>query len=179
MQIQSSFQRVDEALRPFTAVIGEDLPGYRNHVYRVLHYFRALSGTAVEVPESVLIAAAFHDIGIWTDHTFDYLPPSVREARDYLKACGLEHLGPEVDALISEHHKIRSYRLAYATTVETYRQADLVDLSLGAFRFGLPRAYIRSVKTCFPNAGFHRRLAVLAARQFWKSPLRPLPMIRW
>jgi hypothetical protein len=178
MQILSSFPRVEEALWPFTAVIGEDLPGYRNHVYRVLNCFRALTGSVVEIPVTVLIAAAFHDIGIWTDRTFDYLQPSVREAGDYLRARGLESLRPEIDALISEHHKIRSYRLEYAT-VETYRRADLVDLSLGAFRFGIPRAYVRSVKACFPNAGFHRRVTVLAARQFCKTPFRPLPMIHW
>ena len=34
------------------------------------------------------IAAAFHDIGIWTAGTFDYLEPSVRVAAAYLTGTG-------------------------------------------------------------------------------------------
>jgi hypothetical protein len=37
----------------------------------------------------LVIAACFHDLGIWTDHTFDYLSPSAGLARDYLQRYGL------------------------------------------------------------------------------------------
>ena len=30
------------------------------------------------------VAVAFHDLGIWTDNTLDYLPPSVNRAKTYL-----------------------------------------------------------------------------------------------
>ena len=127
----------------------------------------------------MLIASAFHDLGIWTDRTLDYIQPSIRHAQCYLKANVLEVMEPEVHALIEHHHKLRAYTDAFATSVDTYRRADLIDLSLGSVKFGVPAAFIASVKTVLPNAGFHRRLVELAARQFIRSPLHPLPMIRW
>lgn len=177
MELQTSFTRVDEVLASYSSALGADHAGYRNHVYRVLNYFRALHGAAV--PEAVLVAAPFHDIGIWSARCFDYLEPSAREAAAYLQSVGLEHLAPEVRALIHEHHKIRRYTGPFAATVETYRQADHVDVSLGLLRFGLPAACIRSVKAAFPDAGFHWRLATLTARQLLRTPLRPLPMLHW
>ena len=27
--------------------------------------------------EKIAVAAAFHDLGIWTNKTFDYIPPSI------------------------------------------------------------------------------------------------------
>ena len=34
--------------------------------------------------EKYAIASVFHDVGIWTDHTFDYLDPSIEQAKIYL-----------------------------------------------------------------------------------------------
>jgi len=173
-----TFPLVDEILQSFAAALGGDLPGYRNHVYRVLNYFIAVTGKEA-VPQAVLIAAAFHDLGIWTDHTFDYLEPSIRQARRYLATHDLESLEAEVHALILEHHKLRAYRERFALTVEACRKADLIDLSLGLVRFGVPASRIRSVKAALPDHGFHQRLVALTARQFLRNPLRPLPMLRW
>lgn len=122
---------------------------------------------------------SFHDLGIWTDGTFDYLEPSKRLARNYLAAKGLAHFGPEVEAIIHHHHKLSPYRGAFSSTAESFRQADLVDLSLGIIRFGISPAWVCGVKAEFPNAGFHRRLVALACLQFLRNPLRPLPMVRW
>ncbi|MNO05638.1 hypothetical protein D3C81_2271060 [compost metagenome] len=55
----------------------------------------------------------------------------------------------------------------------------MIDVSLGLMTFGLPRAYIKSVKAAFPNHGFHRMLLRLTAQQFLRSPLKPMPMFRW
>lgn len=85
-------------------------------------------------------------------------------------------LGGEVAALIREHHKMGVYRGPFATTVETFRRADYVDVSLGILRFGLPWSFVREVQAAHPDAGFHWRLATLTAAQFLRSPLRPLPM---
>ena len=172
------FEIVDDILAAHADVLGADATAYRNHVHRGLHYFAALAGDA-EPPTSVLVAAAFHDLGIWTERTFDYLEPSTRAALAYLSSHGLEPLIPEVSALISEHHRLRPYRGPHARTVELFRRADLVDVSLGAVRSGLPAALVQSVKAAFPNAGFHARLVSLAANRFLKHPLRPLPMVRW
>lgn len=177
-RVNTSYPRVDAILDEYRERIATDVPGYRNHIYRTLNYYAMLSATD-DVPESVLVAAAFHDIGIWTARTFDYIGPSVAEALSWLEANTLEALAPEVRALIEHHHQVRRYSAAFASHVETYRRADLIDLSLGVQRFGLRRSAIASVKTAFPNEGFHRLLLRLAARQLLRHPLRPLPMLRW
>ncbi|HEY0686127.1 MAG TPA: hypothetical protein VGD45_27540 [Steroidobacter sp.] len=177
-RVTTCYPRVNAILDLYADRLGKDGRGYRNHVYRTVNYYAKLSG-AEEVPESVQIAAAFHDIGIWTARSFDYLAPSVSEAQAYLDRQQLEGLEPEIRAMIEHHHKVRSYRAQFAPPVEAFRRADLVDLSVGMIRFGLPLRFVVSVKEVFPNAGFHRRLLGLAIRQFARQPWRPLPMLRW
>jgi hypothetical protein len=143
----------------------------------VLAFYRGLA-PGHQAPEQVQIAGAFHDLGIWTARTFDYLAPSVRLARDYLTVEGREELAPEVERIILEHHKITPYRAQFHETVETFRRADLVDLSLGAIRSGLPCGFVREVRASRPNTGFHRRLTQLGVRQAIEHPLHPLPMVR-
>ncbi len=178
LEIRESFPLVDDVLDTFAPVIGADFVGYRNHVLRVLNYYCALAA-APRVPEPVLIAAAFHDVGIWTDGTFDYLEPSIRRAVAYNTATRAERLNDEVRAIIAAHHKLRRYRAQHADTVECFRRADLIDVSLGTVRCGLPAAFIRELRTALPSAGFHSGLVARAWRQFLRSPLRPLPMLRW
>jgi hypothetical protein len=179
MNIVLEFPVTDDILTSFALVIGSDLQGYRNHIYRVLNFYIAISGIAGLPSETVQIAAAFHDLGIWTDRTLDYLEPSVRLAEGYLADRQLSHLSNEVTALIQEHHKVRPYGAAHALSVEPFRRADVIDVTLGSVTFGLPRDFIKTVKSTFPNHGFHRMLIRLTARQFLRSPLRPLPMFRW
>lgn len=181
---------VDSILTNYADALGQDLQGYRNHIHRVLAFYRALSATTHAganadggaPPMAVLIAAAFHDIGIWTDRTFDYLEPSAARAQRYLQQRGLDaELGPQVHALIVHHHKLRPFHAdtPWAVSVERWRRADLIDVSLGVIRFGLPRATVRGIQQRYPDAGFHRRLAALTLRQFCRTPWRPLPMLRW
>jgi hypothetical protein len=179
MPLQTDFPLVDRLLAPYAETLGRDFTGYRHHIHRVLNHFLALRGGAEPLPLAVQLAAPFHDLGIWTDGTFDYLGPSVRLARASLLAQGLEQHAGEVQALISEHHKLTPYRGPHAATVETYRRADTVDVSLGLQRFGLSRAHLRAVRQAWPDAGFHWRLAALTGRQFLHTPLRPLPMVHW
>jgi len=177
--VQNTFAGVDEALGPFAPALGRDFVAYRNHIHRALNHCLALAGGETTLPAAVLLAVPFHDLGIWTDRTFDYLGPSVRLARAHLAARGLEAHAAEVEALITEHHKVRPYRGPFAASVELYRQADWVDVSLGMVRFGLSGAHLRAVRAAFPDAGFHWRLATLSARQLLRAPLKPLPMFRW
>ena len=179
MALHTTFPLVDEVLDSFASALGNDRLAYRNHLYRMLNYASELFGQASSLPDSVLIAAAFHDLGLWTDRTLDYLEPSAKLAGNYLQQHHLTALEAEVRAMIFEHHKLRLYRGEFAGTVEVFRRADLVDVSLGWVRFGLPAAYVRSVKQALPNAGFHARLAQVTLRQSLRSPLRPLPMLRW
>jgi hypothetical protein len=175
--VTTSFQVVDEVLAPHAAALGRDLAGYRNHALRVLRFALALA-PAADV-ETLQVAAAFHDLGIWTDRTFDYLAPSRRLARDWLAARGRDALAPAVEAVIEQHHRLRPYRGPHAEVVEPFRRADLVDVSLGTLRAGLDRAFVRTVRAELPNAGFHACLVRLTGRQLLRTPLRPLPMLRW
>lgn len=173
-----SFPLADEIIASFSAELAGDDAAYRNHVCRELNFFLALTGLA-SPPVAIEVAAAFHDLGIWTHRTLDYLPPSAALAGAYLSDRGLAELEPEVRTIINEHHKILPYAGPYSPSAEAFRKADLVDLSFGAIRFGLPREFIRAVRTAFPNSGFHKRLCLLAARQLVRTPLRPLPMFHW
>jgi hypothetical protein len=179
MQPFSAFALVDDILQLHAQALGPDLPAYRNHVTRVLHFVFAIAPQLQSAPQPILVAAGFHDLGIWTARTFDYLDPSSQLALVYLKAQGLESLWPEVDLLIQQHHKLRAYSGPFENSVEAFRRADLVDLSFGLVRCGLLRTFIQSVRSQFPNAHFHARLAAFTGQQFLRTPLKPLPMLRW
>jgi hypothetical protein len=169
---------IDDVLGSWAEQIGRDLPGYRGHVYRTFNFARALSGTATDTRDLAL-AAAFHDLGIWAERTFDYLEPSALHAESYVAARQ-----PLVDAealrrTILLHHKLTSCERQGGARAEAFRRADLVDLSLGLIDFGLPSGFIREVRAVFPNAGFHRCLLRLASGWAFHHPTRPLPMLSW
>jgi len=89
-----------------------------------------------------MIAACHHDIGLWSDHTVDYLPPSIREAITYLEANEMNHWVEEITLLIDLHHKLRVIKGEVAEKyplLEVFRRADLADFSLGLVLGGVPR----------------------------------------
>ena len=81
--------------------------------------------------------------------------------------------------IIQQHHKLRRYTGPFEASVEAFRRTDLVDLSLGLIHAGLKPEFIRAVRLQFPNAHFHKRLAVFAGQQLLRTPWNPLPMMRW
>jgi hypothetical protein len=157
---------------------GADLTAYRNHCARVVHFARALAPTPPALHPRIEVAAFFHDVGIWTDRTWDYLPPSIARAITHLRARGLDDWTADVEGMIACHHQLTDAG-RHGALVEAFRRADLVDVSLGAIRFGLPSPFVAAVRASFPNAGFHRRLLELAAGWVWRHPLDPMPMMRW
>jgi len=128
--------------------------------------------------DKIAVAAVFHDLGIWTDHTFDYIAPSVALARAHLSDSPHADWLPEIEAMIVDHHKITPSRPDQAPLVEPFRRADWIDVTRGLRTFGLPRSFIASVFAAWPDARFHWRLVELTADQFIKHPLNPLPMVR-
>jgi len=166
---------LDGLLDAHSAVIGRDITAYRNHTYRVVNLCVAQSSNALKQLDKIAIATAFHDLGIWTDGTFDYLAPSVALARSYLDRSGRLEWVPEVSAMILEHHKITPYRDHPDWLVESFRRSDWIDVTKGALRFGLSRSFVREVLATWPNAGFHKRLELTRLRT---DPLDPLPMVR-
>ena len=160
--------------------LGNDFERYHNHVYRVFNFALLMGKDTLtdNDTEALAIAAGFHDIGIWTHNTFDYLQPSMELAEKFLVDTGKEQLGEEVSLIIDQHHKIGPYYGPYAETVETFRKADWLDVSLSAFAFGISRTQIREINAAFPYSGFHRFLVAQSFKNFVKHPSNPLPMFK-
>jgi len=188
LKIETHLPYLEELLAPWQDTIGNDYPGYKNHVYRMVQFCWALKHTRGKVltdndKKKIMIAAAYHDIGVWLANTLDYLPPSIPPALAYLKSQGLEDWSTEITLMINEHHKRSVYtnpQLEQSTVdiVELFRQGDLVDFSLGLARFGLPKSYILAMKKAIPNKGFHLGLLKKGISWFIRHPLNPAPMMK-
>jgi hypothetical protein len=177
--LRQSIPTVNAVLEHHAAALGRDLIAYRNHVYRVVNLCLAIAGGDRGELEKIAVAAVFHDLGIWTSHTFDYIAPSVALAREHLVARARADWIPEIEAMILDHHKIRPSQANRASLVEPFRRADWIDVSRGLRTFGVPHSFITSVFTVWPSAGFHWRLLELTFDWFLKHPLTPLPMMRF
>lgn len=169
---------LDELLERYRSELGKDFAGYRNHVYRVINFCHLMIDADARQLQILCIAGAFHDLGIWTAGTFDYLAPSRLLAEAYLEEIDQPQWAAEVLPMIELHHKISAAAAHPSNLVEAFRRADWIDVSLGMLGFGLSRQDRRRVFTAFPDAGFHLRLVQLSARQFLARPWNPLPMLR-
>lgn len=176
--IETQLPLVDEILDHYREAMGDSFTGYRNHVYRVVNlcYW---TGPYNELDrEKIQIAGAFHDIGIWTDNSLDYLQPSADHATRYLTDNGRTDWISEVTEMIVMHHRLSSCQDSQYPLVEAFRRADIADFSLGVLNMGFPRAFVSQLKKMFPNSGFHPFLLRRGSAWFLKHPLRPLPMFR-
>jgi len=178
-RLLTSLPTVEEVLDVHALQLGHDLTAYRNHVYRVVNLSVAILGDTRRELEKIAVAAVFHDLGIWTNETFDYIAPSVALAREYLAAQGMAGWTLEIEAMIVNHHKVTTARQDPQSLVESFRRADWIDVTRGLRRFGLPRSFITAVAGTWPSAGFHRRLVELTMERWRKHPLSPLPMLKW
>jgi hypothetical protein len=168
---------VEDLLEKFRVVIGKDFDKYRNHVYRV--FLNCLIMDAEKSnEEKYAIAAVFHDIGIWTDHTIDYLNPSIEQAKIYLTKSGKQDWMDEISLMINWHHKTSSYKGRHAAIVENFRKADWIDVSLGLLTFGVNKFKIKENRKKLPNLGFHLFLVKQITKNFFRHPLNPLPMFK-
>lgn len=158
--------------------LGAAFNAYRNHAYRVVNFHCLLGGEDIDL-EKLSIAAAFHDLGIWSAGTFDYLAPSIAMANAYLEEIGRTEWAGEIAAMIDHHHKLTPCDPRERASVETFRRADWVDVSRGHLRFGLKRRVVASVMDMFPGFGFHRLLLKLSLKRMITHPFSPLPMLRW
>jgi hypothetical protein len=179
MNIVTTHELIDTILSAWQDRIGQDYPGYRGHVYRMFNFCLALRPCSEEEQTKLAIAACFHDIGLWSDHTVDYIPPSMAQANQYLSGHGLQSWSEEIGLMIALHHKVRSVKDDCYPLVELFRKGDLVDFSLGVFACGIPRAYIRQVKAALPNHGFHKFLMKGARDWFLAHPFSAPPFMKW
>ena len=166
---------IEDLLFKFKPAIGEDYDKYKNHVYRVFLNCLLIDSNKNN-EEKYAIATVFHDIGIWTDHTIDYLKPSIEQARIYLDETGNQDWTDEITLMIHWHHKISKYKGEHGEIVENFRKADWIDVSLGLKTFGFDKKKIKENRKKLPNLGFHLFLIKATTKNFFRHPLNPLPM---
>jgi hypothetical protein len=149
---------------------------YRNHVYRVYN-LAVVNIPAAPEQELLAITSAFHDLGIWTAKTFDYIEPSVQLAKQFMeqRQFTVEQMQLVTQA-IALHHKVRA--VTEMSFVENFRRADLYDLSLGLAGGSYNTGFTRKLYKVFPPRGFHGFLVKLFLRQLFITPLNPLPMFK-
>lgn len=163
---------LDDLLGTWSVSLGSAECAYRGHVYRVYNIAREL-GVPDAHTDELAVASFFHDIGIWSDKTFDYLGPSIARADDYMQAHCPGRARWLVESMIENHHALRRRR----GDVEAFRKAHLVDLTHGRYRAGLDKAFLAELVAAFPYGAFHR-MRVHAALAWWfRHPFRPLHMV--
>ena len=167
---------IDFILNDYKIVLGKDFNTYKNHIYRIYNYMILLDQIE-DNHEKYAIAAVFHDLGIWT-HSFNYLKPSIQLAKKHLLAINRENWLEEISLMIDYHHKMSTYKGKYSITVETFRKADWIDVSMGFKMMTLNKNHFKSIKTQFPLNGFHWFLVKQSFKYFLKHPLKPLPMFK-
>ncbi|MDD7812286.1 HD family phosphohydrolase [Mycobacterium sp. CSUR Q5927] len=159
---------------------GDDIgwDAYKAHVYRIFNFARALTPESPDRDEKLAIAAAFHDLAAFD--TIDYLVPSIEAQDAWLQETGREAWSNELALIVAQHHRLAGYGSSrpYAPLVEAVRRADLVDVSQGLIRFGLPRSYVSEVRGAFDAGVFFKRVipsgVVRAARRLQQPGfLRP------
>lgn len=169
---------IDQLIQPYQSLIGADFDKYKNHVYRVYLNCKMLDDNP-ENEEKYAIASVFHDIGIWTDHTLDYLKPSIIKAKEYLNEMGKLLWMYEIALMIDMHHKTTKYQGKYEAIVEVFRKADWMDVSLGLLTFGADKQNIKTNQREYKNLGFHLFLLKAVTKNFLQRPFRnPLPMLK-
>lgn len=170
---------LDALLEQHAEIIGPGMPTYRNHCYRMVNFTIALAGNDAETLEKTQIAAAFHDIGVWTHRTMDYLEPSEQQAREYLAKIGESEWAEEIGAMVEWHHKITPLKNPVSPLVEAFRKGDWADVLHGFVGYGVPRETFRGAFKTWPDAGFHWLLVKLSVKRLLTHPWSPLPIFRW
>ena len=160
-EILRSLPLADEILESHRQRAHGDEAGYdayKAHVYRVVNFARALAPHGPDRDDKLAIAAAFHDLAAFD--TLDYLVPSIEAQDAWLQETGRQNWSDELALIVAEHHRLSRYQRTrpYAPLVEAFRRADLVDVSQGLIRFGIPTSYFKEVRAAFDASIFFKRV---------------------
>lgn len=176
MEVIKQHPLIEDLFSSYEEILGADFQKLKNHVYRIFNYCLFLGDPADE--EKYAVAGVFHDLGIWTHHTFDYLQPSIELATNYLIQHNKQKDIEEISLMIDHHHKITSYKNKFENTVEVFRKADWADVSMSFIHFKIPPSFIADVEKQFPYKAFHFKLVKLFLSNLAQHPLKPLPMFK-
>lgn len=168
---------IEDILKRHRSDLNLDYDKYRHHVYRVLNFTLLLCEADARDTEALAVAAGFHDMGLWTIGTLDYIGPSVALAKEYIKEKQLKVSPKTVEQIISNHHKVTTYR--DNEVVEAFRKADLIDLSLGIISHGISGKEISEIYDVFPGEWFHTFILGEIIKSAFRNPLNPLPILKW
>jgi len=168
---------IEDILLKYKDTLGMDYEKYKNHVYRVYMFCLLIDGDKNNI-EKYAIASAYHDIGIWTDHTFDYLNPSIRNVEEYLHSIHKADWIQEISLMIEMHHKILEFKSKVPLTIESFRKADWIDVTFGLLKFSLKKSDVRLIRKSLPDSGFHKFLLTIIFKNFMKHPLNPFPIFK-
>jgi len=175
LKIVENNQLVEENLERYREQLGADYTPYRNHILRVLTWsLHFLGELGDKYLTEISIALVYHDLGLWTDRsTLAYIEPSIEVASKDLKGSKFDAKQLElVELIIDNHHKLTAYESGDSErdqVVNAVRKADLIDLSSGLVRKGMPRKYVQDVLERIPVQGFHSTLLAFTFHD-WNIP---------
>ena len=175
--IDTKIQTIDSVLSRYREALGQDYFGYRNHCYRVSNFSKLFDISTSEY-QLVSSVAAFHDLGIWTNKTFDYIDHSINLMKLHHAMQSDAHDLLLSIEMIKNHHKIFSLDKSASRLVEVLRKCDWIDITFGVRNFGINRKKIREILSTFPNSGFHKYLLRLSAKRIKTNPFDPFPMMK-
>jgi hypothetical protein len=146
---------------------------YKAHVYRVVNFARVLTPDGPDRDDKLAIAAAFHDLAAFD--TLDYLVPSIEAQDAWLRQTGRDAWSDELALVVAEHHRLSGYgpTRPYAPLVEAVRRADLVDVSQGLIRFGIPGSYVKDVRATFDASVFFKRVIPMGTLRAIRNRQQP------
>ena len=76
------------------------------------------------------------------------------------------------------HHKRSVYKGDFADNVESFRRADLIDVTKGGSSFGIQQAFIKSNFENYPILGFRGLILKRFFKNLITNPFNPLPMLK-
>lgn len=174
MEIIEQSSTIDEILNAHHLDLGKDHLGYSGHCYRLLNYVRLM-----EISEEDMllleVTIAYHDLGIWTNKTMDYLEPSWQLAKAYVEKHQLDIDLNHLELIIKGHHKLGV--ISNSPLAEHLRKADQIDLSFGTISHGIDKVGAKQIRAMFPNHGFQMKVLRKVTAYAFCHPLKPFPML--
>lgn len=188
-KIVTEAPNMDTYLSKYKQDFGAAHDVYRNHCLRVLSFARHIlvteTGFDEEQAESAMpvmeIALAYHDMGLFTDLSLEYLEPSAARAEKDLEGTLSADEIKLVRDIIVWHHKVFPWSgedERSTAIVNAVRKGDWVDATTcllgGSFvRKGLSAADVVATHTALPEMGFGSFLAALMPWGAYAKQLNP------